>query len=452
MSIRDSGRRMARLAIGMILAAWMAASCSDDDGDPSPDSGSVDAALADAALADASIDASPDAGPPLTCMERLVIDVAFEVDPSGPDTQIHGAAVFDGEAVWVAYNRPDGVTGGFDVWAARLECDGTHRLAPFQANTTPGGNDIDPALAMSDGNVYMVWTSDNGTGINNMDIFYRTFTLDGTAVMAEDRILETTYNGQDVPYNAMCPAVTSAGVGHFVVGGCRGLPEMNNFQIFAQRIEPDGTLIGEALNGRVDGDISQVYPSLAMLEDGSFYLAWTESDANTEDHVVHTFFSTDATEPSPVPPAEASLAATSSCSACAASAGGQGYVILAFNAGGSIFLKDGSVFDPGATAVELGASNRIDHSPQLALSPGGGAVAYYRNISGIRNDVVLAPFTFGGGSFTMGPEVVLPDGPAPSVYGLAFTHIGEDVFFVAWSEGTSPDFRLLGKFVRLPMS
>jgi hypothetical protein len=118
-----------------------------------------------------------------------------------------------------------------------------------------------------------------------------------------------------------------------------------------------------------------------------------------------------------------------------------------------IVILDGS--DVGATpaSLELGMVGRIDHSPVLAAPANGtgGAVAYYRNLSGAQNEVIVQSFLFDGSAFSAGPEVNIPLGsPALGVYAPAIVHVEGDVYFVAWSEGASPDLSLYGRFVVVP--
>jgi len=65
-----------------------------------------------------------DGGEASPCRDELRLGEVIDLQPAAPDTQIHINAAFDGRGVWITYNLPD--TGGlFDVWAARLACDGS---------------------------------------------------------------------------------------------------------------------------------------------------------------------------------------------------------------------------------------------------------------------------------------------------------------------------------------
>ncbi len=137
---RRTTRLRALLCIGPLIAvvaiaiAGAGAGASDkSSGHTNVDSG-LDAGL-DAGPDVAPLDAGPDGSTSDACADLLVTDTIFELDPDGPDTQIHVNAAFDGQGVWIVWNRPDG-NNYFDVWAQRLGCDGEALVEPFRVNTT----------------------------------------------------------------------------------------------------------------------------------------------------------------------------------------------------------------------------------------------------------------------------------------------------------------------------
>ena len=79
----------------------------------------------------------------------------------------------------------------------------------------------------------------------------------------------------------------------------------------------------------------------------------------------------------------------------------------------------------------------------------GGYVLWYRMIAGTKNDLLLQRFTWDGIEFEkIGVETQLNGEPA-APYPAAATHLGDGYLFTTWSEGTSPDFVLKGRFVNL---
>jgi hypothetical protein len=439
-------RRPARLRVLFCILPLMAmgagaGACDKSSGDTNADSG-VDAGP-DATLQDAAVpDSGPDGATGDSCAERLVLDTVFELDPDGPDTQIHVNAAFDGESLWVVWNRPDG-NNYFDVWAQRLGCDGAALVAPFLVNTTDH-NEIDPSVAVGDGNVYVVWQADNNTGVNNMDILMRTYTVDGAPIMTADAIVETTYDGTPVEGNVMAPGVTALPGGQFAVSGVRGLDVAPAWQVFAQRLHADGSLVAEALSPIIEPAATHMYPAIEARPDGTLHLAYTRAEGIYE-RIYHTAYAADATAPDPNPPVEGIVGAEGTGVALASSPSGD-IVYLAFGDGNNIALTTTDATD-GPTPVYIGGSGTA-HSPVLATRDGGGALVYYVNVGGLNNELRAVAFSYDGTTLSFSTVVVLiPDTVPP--YQASITHITDDIYFVAWSGGPNPDYRISGQFVEL---
>jgi len=424
------------LALLCILPLVTVGACGDDD------TSSTDSGL-DAGVDAAPTDAEPDGGPDDTCADRLVTGTVFELDPDGPDTQIHVSAAFDGEAVWVVWNRPDGASY-FDVWAQRLGCDGVPVVPPFRVNTTDH-NEVDPAVAVGDGNVYMTWSADNNTGINNMDILVRTYDVDGAPLMAADAIVETTHDGTPVTGNAMSPAVTALPGGQFAVAGVRGLDVAPAWQVFAQRLNADGTLVAEALSPIIEPAATHMYPAITGRPDGTLHLAYTRAEGTVE-QVFHTGFPAGAATPDPDPPAEAVTGTQGTGAALASSPDGD-VVYLAFSNGMNIVVTTTDILDPPTPATQ-GGGHGPARGPVLATVEGGGAMVYFVNVGGLQNELHAVPYAYDGTDLTLGAATMLIPQTVPP-YGAALTHVTGDVYFVAWSGGANPDYRIYGMFVSL---
>jgi len=405
----------------------------DDDGTTDVDAAGVDAATTG-------------------CATELVADTTFAVDPGGAGTQIHAAAVSDGRTVWVAYDRPaqDG-SGLFDVYLVGLQCDGTQAFAPVLVNTANGRNDVDPAIARGDdGGLAIVWQSDNREGVDNLDIIYRVMEPTGTPRMATARILETTHGGDPVPGVTWMPSVAPQAGGGYAIAGSRALDDAGTFQVFVQRIDSAGELDGEAFDAAFEAGVTQTYPSLATGADDRLYLAWTRSPAANEDRVVHGVIAPGASAVEPTPPPFAASVGSDGADYHVAG-NGTAYLALTLAQGEvDVVLIDGTTAPSGGQLVTLGAAGRVDHSPSVASgAPGTGAVVWYRTISGIRNEVVVQAFGYGGVSFALGPEQVIQTDEAAAPYRPAIAHVRDQTYFIAWSEGVSPDFVINGRFVDL---
>ena len=447
MAIETYSRRMlivGCLLSGWLLSGWLLGGCGDE-----PGAGDNDAALPDAAL-DAAVtpDAAPDADvtPDPPCVTPLVTGQIFELDPDGPDTQIHVNAAFDGESVWVVYNRPDAL-GGFDVYGLRLDCDGTQRLPPFQINTSDW-NDLDPALSVGSGKVYVAWQTDTSVWPNNMDTVFRTYDVSGTALMATDLVLETQREGNPVPGNAWMPDVAALPGGGFVLAGARGIDDASGFQVYLQWLSDTGVAQGESVDASYMRLASQTYPAVAAATDGTVYLAFThDASPYSDEHVLHAAYATSGSSPIPNPPALAAEGRAGTAPAYAAAPDGRVYLAFTDPDTNQVVLTDGKVFGTGPIA-ELGTPGRMDYGATLATTTGGGAVAWFRNVSGFSNNLRVQSFTFDGSTFQLGTATTASTETVPP-YAPAITHITGDIYFVAWSQGANPDYRVVGTFIEL---
>ncbi len=409
-----------------------------DDGRTGPDAGR-DAASDDAGrAADAGTDAaSPDAGP-RACAD-LVGARRVPIDPTGPLTQIHTAAAFDGDGIWIVYNLPEaGGTGLFDVFATRMRCDGTIAVEPILVNSDSAGNDVDPDLAIAGDRMLVVWMVDDGTGgTSNLQLRYRLFSTGG-APLGDQRLLRTSRAGTPITDNHVAGDVIALDDGRFVVSGARAVPEVLRFQAFAQVLTPEGELDGEALESAPEAMIS--HRDVAVTSDGSIWIAYDrELDSGEATVFVRSF---GATDPEPA------LAAGESGGPDLVAAGSSVWAAFAGPAPTDVQIQLVDVALPAGERVPTmaGTAGRIDHTPKLARSPDGAiAIAWYTNVGGLANELHVARV---GPDGTVGTPMLAHASAAP--YPPALTHVTGDHWLVAWSEGRSPDLRAIARIVELP--
>ena len=418
---------------------------------PAPDAGGAEdtGPPADTGLgptADAGAVTTPDSGTVTgtTCAERLRIDESFQIDPNGQATQIHAAAAFDGQGIWFAYNRP-GANRLFDVYATRVACDGGHLVAPFRVTQAAGRNDTEPQIAVAGDRVVIVWQSDDQSGADNLSLFVRTYDRDGQAQTPERSLKgELTRNGQAQSGNTWMPALVATEDG-FAVAGSWAHDEAARFQVFVQLFDHAGQPAGEAMDARLEPTTSQLFPALTAGADGSLLVAWTRSPDQGDEQVYLTRF----TRGSTVATDTASVAAGTTGAGLHTTPGGQTY--LSFNGATpdpQVVLMDAHRLGPGAPSLSIGAAGRVDHGGAAAGDGIDGVVAYYRQTSGIRNQVFLQYFERAPGGFALGSERIVPAGGPAAPYSIVLLGVAPGTYFVAWSEGVSPDFFIHGRFTR----
>lgn len=417
---------MARL---FLLAFLLSTTCDDpgppDSGAPPPDAGGTPDAGA------------VDAGGPLTC-EQMLMERQVALDSDGPLTQIHPSVLFDGEGIWVVYNRPDG-GGDFDVYATRRDCDGTALVEPFLVQTVPEGNDVDPTVALSGDTLLIAWTTDDGTGgTDNLQVRYRAFGIDGTPRMTEERRLTTSRMGAPIVDNHTGVELAALPDGRFAAAGVRAVPELMRFSAFAQPLTSDGTLDGEALEPASEMMVTHRNAAIDASADGTLWLAY-EREPDTGGVAEVRISNLDGAPPEPVIEGLVSSAGPDVLAH-------QGAVWVAF-AGEQATGVDLTIVDVSAPLAErtmrtIGEPTRVEHSPRLAASDDAVAVAYFRQVRGFTNEVLVASVT----DPSIEPVQVANEAPA---YQPAVTHVMGRYWFVSYAIGTSPDFRLVGRFVQL---
>ncbi len=457
-----AGMRRRAIWLGAVLGLW---ACGDDAGADGTDSGSSSTTTGVTSTSDGSTSggstnadtSSGGAGTETTDGESSgddatttgamasctapTLEETFELDPNGPNGQIHPAVFYDAslDAVWVTYNVPseDG-SGQFDVFATRVGCDGQAQLDPVRVNQTLGDNDIDPELVRTDAGLLVVWSSDDGTGGgSNLDIRMQLLDDDGFAQWSADHVLETTFEGAPFTASAWMPRISAGAGGDVAVVGTRGIEAASAFQVFVQRVAGDGSSLGSTVAWAPMPGIAHDTPHLAVDADGDAWTAWVR----TEDFVLRQvetgrvvgdafaaatptlLQNTDSTGPSVVSTSDGVFVAVSE----------------ALGAGRRVSVVG---LEPAVAEVMLGETG-LHHTPALAPVPGGVAVAAYRNLGGLDNELWVARVN---NDATATVPVAIP-GAVAAPYATTITHVGDGVVFVAWAQGDSPNFRVFGRLV-----
>lgn len=355
-----------------------------------------------------------------TCVE-LWSDGVTPLDPDGPDAQIHGTSAFDGQRLWVAWDRPD-AGSNFDVWLAAYGCDGSPVVAPVEMTGTDD-NELDPALSVSGDRILVAWTSDNGQGADNLDIRYRVVGLDGLPV-TDVQELAATRAGVPVTGNALNPQLAPTADG-WVLAGSWGHDDATAFQAFAVRIDRDGAVQGEAIDAELDPTSGQTAVDVAV--DGStIHLAWQEDTTTSTAPSAHGVALGGPTTPLGDPGARPSVAA--------------GPWFAWDTDGSDIVLRP-----PGGADVALGLSG-FNIFPRLARHGDDLAMAWMEQSSGGRFAINVARVEATG---QLGAVRRLSTEGAPSVYPIDLTLVDATHAVVVYQDGTSPAFRVKAEWVTL---
>jgi hypothetical protein len=419
----------------VVLSLAVGVGCDTQPGvEPAPDAGvGLDGTVSDASVIDSAL---PDAAPDMPAPTCLDANITIDVDPQGPDTQIHPAVAAAGDGVWVAYNRvtPDART--FDVWATRLGCDGQPIVAPFEVSTDPVNSDTDPGVAVgADGQVFIVWTNDVQGADPNLVARYRVYAADGTP-LTEVRPLITQRDGADFPGGQWMMQVAATADG-FVVAGARGVEERSAFQVFGQRFDALGEPVGDT--AAVERDMTQqLDPDVAVAADGTVWIGWGEGDQGNGAVIAAPWTDDPALMPRPVLPAPAG-------STRVATAGDRAFVLghLAKRGGTDIAVREMD----GDGSFEVGGMGAIDIQPAMAVQGDVGMLAWFRRIQGNRAAVWTQRLDLSAGVTGVGEPVQIETDAPAAPYPMALTALSDGRFAIVWTEGESPAFRARLRFL-----
>lgn len=426
---------MGRLARALPFALLLVA-CDADEGPQTPvDQGlAFDGTLAGGDLAVADAAPEPDAAPVDMGVACAPADTTLPIDPDGPDTQIHPAIAADGDGVWVVYNRVTPGASTFDVWATRLGCDGLPTTPPFEVSGDPVFSDVDPSVAVGPHGVLIAWTNDVSDADPNLVTRYRIVAADGT--LGPIRALETEREGAPFAGGQWMVQAAATADGWVLVGS-RGVEARSAFQVYGQRIGPDGEPSGPTASVELDRT-QQLDPDVGVAADGTLWLAWGEGTQGQGAVVAAPWTDQPALVTQPI------LAAPAGSARVAA---GARTVIVGHverRRGTDIALRRVG----GRGSLDVGEAGAIDLAPALAMQGDAALLAWFRRIRGNQAAVWTQRVILGDEAITADGEPVQIETADPAApYPMAIAALADGRYAVAWTEGEAPSYRAMLRFI-----
>lgn len=184
------------------------------------------------------------------------------------DGEQHSASVAvhtDGSFVVVWAGRGEGDRYG--IFFRRYSADGTALGTETLVNTTIGGKQQDPTIAMgADGSFAIAWS---GVGTGDVSgVFLRRFDAAGVAAANEVRINTTTTSDQAMPDIAIDAS------GNLIAAWASRNQDGSDWGIYAQRYDATGVAQGTEFVVNTTTNNSQMMPNVAIDPTGGFLIAW----------------------------------------------------------------------------------------------------------------------------------------------------------------------------------
>ncbi|MDZ7796526.1 MAG: T9SS type A sorting domain-containing protein [Candidatus Marinimicrobia bacterium] len=166
---------------------------------------------------------------------------------------------------WTDYRN----SGYGDIYAQRFDSSGNPIGNNVLINDDKvGGEQGSSSIAMADNGSYVITWSDSRNG--NTDIYSQRFDSSGNSIGENDLI--TDEKGSSAQYY---PDIAIDGNGNFVISWLDN--RNNNPDIYAQRFDSSGNPIGNnVLINDDQGNNNQSFPSIAMSDNGSYVITWTD--------------------------------------------------------------------------------------------------------------------------------------------------------------------------------
>jgi hypothetical protein len=327
-----------------------------------------------------------------------------------PATQIHADLASNGETIWMVYNVPN-ADSQFDVYLTSFSCDGTRIQDPTQVLAIEGLNQTTPRIAVANNRVLVASQGDNG-GNPNLSIHLHIQQFDGT-IVSESKWEPAISTG-----NMWLPSVVGTESGFWIAAA---VANEGHFQTAVQALDLDGEPRSEAK--WVGPESYAVFPNIDANAD-QFIVGWETG----EDSVQYTLGSLDSEE--------------------------EQIETIQNQAGVRVLFDSSQVFTHQKSPLQLmldGSSISQSTNTFYANASTGDdytLFTYFRLQNGYENDIL---YGYIGQDGSLTKDILLSNDPPAAPYRPAVTHIRENIYFIAWSQGNNPDFEIWGQFIHLDM-
>ncbi len=192
---------------------------------------------------------------------------------TGPENRLPSVAM-DASGNFVVTWEKDVGANGFDIIAQRYDNTGAELGGEFTVNTSAGNNQLLADVALdADGDFVVVWQSYLGGPYNSYEIYAQRYDALGSAQGSEIQVSTPT------SYDQTNPGVAIDSDGDFVITWQRdvlaGIP--TEYNIYAQRYDNTGTVVGSEFQVNTTVFSSQRNPSISMEAGGDFVITWEDT-------------------------------------------------------------------------------------------------------------------------------------------------------------------------------
>ena len=212
----------------------------------------------------------------ITLVAAIICRAEFQVNTHTTNKQENPAIAMNGAGnfvvVWNSYLQDKSSNG---IFAQRFDPNCSPLAEEIQINTTSGGNQKEPSVAMNKaGNFIVVWQGPGTVEADKEDIFARRFDSNGRPLGNEFRVNTNTNDKQ------LCPRAAINNGGSFVIiWESVNVPEEGQKAICGKLYDSNGLKIGTEFVAN-DGPSDGRYPDAAMDSQGNFAVVWMQDKSS----------------------------------------------------------------------------------------------------------------------------------------------------------------------------
>jgi len=196
----------------------------------------------------------------------------FQVNTTTGSSQRFSTVAMDADGDFVVVWQSQGQDGSsYGIYGQRFNAAGAAQGTEFLINTTTGGSQDFPTVAMdASGNFVVTWNTYGQDG-SGYGVYAQRYDAAGVA-QGSEFLVSTTTNG-----NQRFSNVAMDAAGDFVITWSSYLQDGSGYGVYAQRYSAAGEAQGGEFRVNTTTSTSQLYSTVAMDADGDFVITWTDS-------------------------------------------------------------------------------------------------------------------------------------------------------------------------------
>ena len=376
------------------------------------------------------------------CLEAIKLDTDFPLLGSAGEMQVHLDADFDGQRLYLAYNTANTETEAMGIHGRTLACDGT--LGDEVTISQEQSLFTDPQIAAGASDIMVLWQRDEADlGPNNLDLFAQPYTKAYEPLTEDNILLEMKREGAPEVKNAWMASVVPARMGVYWAFGSRGHSQATTFQTFGQLLDSTGQTLCDSIDLNLAPEIGQVYP-VSDAKGDRVLIAW---EATLDQGTEIEYILSEGGLLHLATPDLTNVQGDAQRPAVALNHDGEQGALAFFVQSGSISKV--LLMDPlqPTNVIQVGRSDKIAHSPAVALGKNGGVILWLENISGTKNNAYFQPFQWQEDRYVLlgVPTPITSEKVLP--YAPLVLHLDDDHYFLGWMAGDYPNYQAYGRFI-----